>query len=91
MSERTAEDFVNDMIRCGRSWLDIMAVGRVVRNGRWRNDVKDILLRRKLMPEDEKEAKVMRDNDIRSNRVRTDLGLYHTSQRKKADGPTFAV
>lgn len=49
---RTPEEFVEDMLRKGRDWVAILAVGRVVRNGNWQERVEKILVDRGLMPSD---------------------------------------
>jgi len=53
--ERTPNDFVNEMLAGGRNWIAITAVASVIRDGRWKNDVRIILQERGLMPTDETE------------------------------------
>lgn len=64
MIERGPKDFIEDMQAHGRSWLDIIAVARVVRNGKWYDDVKCLLQRDGEMPLDEAVILKMRKADI---------------------------
>lgn len=50
--ERTATDFIEDMLEHGRGWVAILGVARAVRNGKWYDQVKVMLLERGLMPTD---------------------------------------
>jgi len=80
MDDRTPEDFVDDMLRNKRSWLDIIAVGRVVRNGKWTDDIKRILLERNLMPKDEATFRKAQIEDIARNKK--DIPDKYIKQKK---------
>jgi len=79
--ERTPTMFVDDMLRHGRSWLDVLAVGRVIRDGRWRDDVKRILIERGLMPQDEAEAKRLQIKDIELKRQTPEEPKYACTRK----------
>lgn len=52
MAERTAEDYVNDMLAHGRDWIAILAVSRFVRGGKWYEECQKILIDSGKMPSD---------------------------------------
>lgn len=43
------------MLSNGRDWIAITAVASVIRNGKWKDEIKGILQERGLMPTDENE------------------------------------
>lgn len=68
---RTAEDFLDDMLKGGRDWIEILTVAGEVRHGLWRLPVEQMLLDRKLMPE--------------SKQKRADLVDARLKERKAAE------
>jgi len=82
MSERTPKMFVDDMLRHGKTWLDVLAVGRVIRAGRWREEVKTILIERGLMPKDEAEANQLRIKDIELKRQIPEKPKYACTKKE---------
>ena len=52
--ERTAKDFVRDMLLHGADWMAVLAVARCIRGGRWRKEAAEILQAKGLMSKDEK-------------------------------------
>lgn len=60
---RTAGDMVREMLAKGRSWIDILAVASVVRNGKWRKEVEEILIKKGAMPKDPAVQKLQLEGD----------------------------
>lgn len=85
--ERTAKDFVKDMLSHGRDWLDIIAVARVVRGGKWYEEAKTILQQSGQMPTDEGMIVRLRKADIlkknKEERSRYVTGKVLRSSAKK--------
>lgn len=50
--ERTSNEFIADMKSSGRSWIDILAVARAIRGGRWYDEIKLSLQTSGDMPTD---------------------------------------
>lgn len=78
--ERTAQDFVEDMLSHGRDWIAITAVAAVVRNGKWKDPVKAILQERGLMPKDDKE--IVRLKMEASKRIVEEPPRYASQKRR---------
>lgn len=83
---RTSGDFVNDMLKNGRTWTDILSVGSVIRNGHWKEDIELELLERKLMPPDKLERTKQRSEIIKKQKAKQDDDerLALESRRQKA-------
>lgn len=86
--ERTAQEFVDGMLANGRSWLDIIAVARVVRNGKWYDDSKVILQGCGKMPLDEAVIIKMRRADIAKKSDSEEKSRYATGRPRPAGGRT---
>jgi hypothetical protein len=65
---RTASDFLNDMLSKGKDWITITSVARVVREGKWYDEVVDALQKRGLMPTDVDEINSARKKDAANPR-----------------------
>jgi len=61
MEARTPEAFTAEMLKKKHSWSSILAVARVIRDGKWRSRVREILIEKKLIPEDREEELRQRD------------------------------
>jgi len=66
---RSAEDFVNEMLRKKRSWSAILSVSGAIRGGSWRKRVKEILKDKGLIPEDHEAMLSERDQIIKKQRA----------------------
>ena len=66
---RTPEDFVAEMLKKKSSWSSILAIARVIRDGRWREQVRTILVQKGLIPSDHAEELIQRDKIIEEQRV----------------------
>lgn len=59
---RTPEEFTAEMLKKKNySWSSILAVARVIRDGKWRSRVREILVEKGLIPEDREEELRQRD------------------------------
>ena len=76
MRDRTAKDFVDDMLSRDVNWMGILSVARQARKGIWREEAKALLQQRGLMPTDPKEI-----NRLRDEQRKKDLSL---ERRRKA-------
>jgi DNA-binding transcriptional MerR regulator len=65
---RSPENFVEELVQKGVHWAGILSVARGTRKGIWYKEIKDILLKRKLMPENEEEAAKQREAIIKKQR-----------------------
>lgn len=85
MTDRTAKDLVEDMLRKGRSWIDILAVAAAARDGKWRKEAEAILSARNLIPKDEARRIAEQERDIKMERP--DLSPYaNCKPRRRAKG-----
>lgn len=66
--ERTASDFVEDMLRRGLKWTAILAVASSARHGRWYDETKVILQGKGVMPTDPKMINEIRAADAEEAR-----------------------
>ena len=80
MDERTAEDYVKDMLDHKRDWIAIMAVARAIRNGKWYDECKEILQTKGLMPKSEAEIHKQQVASIKAPIV---INLYQKQKNKK--------
>ncbi len=78
---RSPENFVEELVQKGVHWAGILSVARGTRRGIWYKEIKDILLKRKLMPENEEEAAKQREAIIK---IQRDL-LGAEKERKLAE------
>lgn len=90
MSDRTPRDMIDDMLKKGRSWIDIVSVGRVVRGGRWYEDIVKALQDDKLMPTDPEEINKARLADIAKPK-NLEKPKYSMGPRKEGPSPSATV
>lgn len=62
---RTPEDFVNDQLNNNRHWSDILATASAIRNGKWYEQIKQLLIENKIMPDNREEANKIRDERVK--------------------------
>jgi hypothetical protein len=63
-------DLVEEMLATGTHWSGILAVARFARNGTWREEIKTILIDKKLMPSDFKKMIKERDIELTKQKAR---------------------
>lgn len=86
---RTPEDFVSQMLKAKRHWSSILAVARQIRGGRWRDEVKEILRAKGLIPTDHLEEIRQRDKIIEAQRAsKAKKELAHRSHRPRKNTRT---
>lgn len=78
--ERTASDFVEDMLRRGLKWTAILAVASSARKGRWYDETKSILQGKGVMPTDIKTINEIRAADAETARI-----AYATEEAKRKE------
>jgi len=85
MNERSPKDFVDSMIRRGKTWIDMVSVGRAIRHGSWYQDIISMLQERSLMPTEADKIIEAREKD-RRNRV-AEPSKYVLGTRKRKEEP----
>lgn len=82
---RTAQDFLDDMLRDGKDWIAIVSVARIARRGQWHDEVVEMLQRRGLMPSDKAEIDRLREED--AAKPRQEMSKYAFCSRKLTKRP----
>lgn len=80
---RTPEDFVAEMLKKKNSWSGILATARGIRDGRWVEQVRAILVKKGLIPSDHEEELIQRDKII--NEQKASISRKETEERVRRD------